>query len=66
MGKHSRTDDTAMNTPTNWTPEDAAELAELEAAFRHTGGRGVELAERIDELRAKRDGKPWPPEDEDD
>ena len=27
------------------------ELREAEAAFKHAGGRGVELAERIDELR---------------
>lgn len=30
-----------------------AELAELEAAFKAAGGRGVEMAERIDELRAQ-------------
>jgi len=29
------------------------ELARLEAAFEEAGGRGVELAERIDELRAQ-------------
>lgn len=32
------------------------ELRELEIHFRLEGGRGVDLAERIDELRAKRDG----------
>ena len=33
-----------------------AELARLEAAFEESGGRGVDLAERIDYLRLKRDG----------
>lgn len=36
------------------TPDESAELTRLEAAFEEAGGRGVELAERIDELRAKR------------
>lgn len=33
--------------------EDAlrTELAELEAAFERAGGRGIDLAERIDEIR---------------
>jgi hypothetical protein len=30
-----------------------AELARLEAAFKEAGGRGVELADRIDALRAE-------------
>ena len=29
------------------------ELKEAEIAFKHAGGRGVELAEKIDELKAK-------------
>lgn len=37
------------------TPEESAELTRLEAAFEEAGGRGVELAERIDALREKRD-----------
>lgn len=37
------------------TPAEQTELATLEAAFDHLGGRGVEIAERIDFLRAKRD-----------
>lgn len=36
------------------TPDEAQELTELEAAFSHNGGRGVDLAERIDELRRMR------------
>ncbi len=39
----------------NLTPAEAAELDQLEAAFEHTGGRGADLAERIDLLRLKRD-----------
>lgn len=38
-----------------FTDEDAAELQRLEAAFAEAGGRGVELADRIDALRAKRE-----------
>lgn len=38
------------------TKQESVELARLEAAFEEAGGRGVELADRIDELRAKRDG----------
>jgi len=33
------------------------ELAQLEAEFARAGGRGVELAERIDELRAELEGE---------
>jgi hypothetical protein len=33
--------------------DDAAELARLEAEFEEAGGRGVELAERIDTLRSR-------------
>jgi hypothetical protein len=36
-------------------PNEQRELDRLEAAFEEAGGRGVELAERIDELRARRD-----------
>lgn len=39
-----------------WTDEDAARLVRLEAAFDEAGGRGVELADEIDELRRVRDG----------
>ena len=35
--------------------EDARELDRPEAAFDYTGGRGVELAEQIDDLRDRRD-----------
>jgi hypothetical protein len=38
-----------------FTAADSAELARLEAAFEESGGRGVELAERIDALRAARE-----------
>jgi hypothetical protein len=44
---------------TAWTAPDAAELRDLEAAFAEAGGRGVDLAERIDELRAQRDAAGW-------
>lgn len=37
------------------TPAEAAELDQLEAAFTIAGGRGADLAERIDLLRLKRD-----------
>lgn len=37
------------------TAVQADELERLEAAFEASGGRGVELAERIDELRALQD-----------
>lgn len=37
------------------TEQEAAELLDLEEAFRASGGRGVDLAERIDHLRRKRD-----------
>lgn len=37
------------------TTAEAEELARLEATFEELGGRGVDLAERIDELRAKKD-----------
>lgn len=37
------------------TPEEEAELTELETAFEQAGGRGVEMADRIDHLRRKRD-----------
>jgi hypothetical protein len=37
------------------TAEEQDELRRLEAAFDEAGGRGVELAERIDELRARRE-----------
>lgn len=47
----------------DFTDADADELTRLEAAFEEAGGRGVELAERIDQLRAKRDGNPNPEED---
>lgn len=43
--------------PEGLTPEEEAELADLEAEFEEAGGRGVELAERIDALRRKRDGE---------
>jgi hypothetical protein len=33
--------------------DEKQELATLESEFAKAGGRGVELAERIDELRAK-------------
>jgi hypothetical protein len=36
-------------------PQQTARLAELEAAFAEAGGRGVDLAEEIDALRALRD-----------
>lgn len=36
-----------------WKP---TELMRLEAAFDHAGSRGVDLAERIDQLRASPDG----------
>lgn len=39
------------------TDYEADRLASLEAAFDEAGGRGVDLAEEIDALRAKRDGK---------
>jgi hypothetical protein len=35
------------------TPDEHKELTQLEAAFNEAGGRGIELAERIDELRRK-------------
>ena len=38
-----------------WTNKDAERLAELETAFENAGGRGVDMAEEIDQLRAKRD-----------
>jgi hypothetical protein len=34
-------------------------LSELEAEFEAAGGRGVELADRIDELRRQRDAVSW-------
>lgn len=36
-------------------PDEAAELVNLETAFDLSGGRGIEIADRIDELRAQRD-----------
>ena len=39
-------------------PEPASELQRLEAAFAEAGGRGVELAERIDELRKQANSGP--------
>jgi hypothetical protein len=44
-----------MADVTGWTEADAARLAEAEAAFGRAGGRGVELAEEIDALKARRD-----------
>ena len=38
------------------TEQEKAELDQLEQEFEDTGGRGVELANRIDFLRGKRDG----------
>jgi hypothetical protein len=35
------------------TPEEREELRQLEAAFEKAGGRGVDLAERVDYLRRK-------------
>jgi hypothetical protein len=49
--------DHADDEPVGLTPEEEAELADTEAAFEEAGGRGVDLAERIDELRRKRDGE---------
>jgi hypothetical protein len=43
-----------------WTASDADELARLEAAFAEAGGRGADLAGRIDALRALRDAQPRP------
>lgn len=40
------------------TPEEQTELADLRAAFKANGGRGVEDAERIDELTRKLNGEP--------
>jgi len=37
------------------TDKEASDLVILETAFERAGGRGVELAEEIDALRAKRD-----------
>lgn len=37
------------------TDQDVAALAKLEAEFEAAGGRGVDLAERIDTLRARID-----------
>ena len=39
-----------------FTNEDANRLEALEIAFEEAGGRGVDLANEIDALRAKRDG----------
>lgn len=41
--------------PTGLTPAETAELAGLESVFAANGGRGVEIAERIDDLRFRRD-----------
>jgi hypothetical protein len=38
-----------------WGPEEAARLSAAEAEFEAQGGRGVELADEIDGLRARRD-----------
>lgn len=46
---------TDTTTTTNLTTAERDELETLEAAFDLLGGRGVEIAERIDQLRAKRD-----------
>lgn len=40
------------------TEDEAAELERLEAEFDAEGGRGVGLADRIDDLRRKRDEQP--------
>ena len=45
-------------TTNNLTIAERDELETLEAAFSLLGGRGVEIAERIDALRTKRDGLP--------
>ena len=42
-----------LNTEADPNAEARAELARLEATFAEAGGRGVELAEQIDELRAE-------------
>lgn len=41
-----------------FTPENQAELARLEQEFAAAGGRGIELADRIDQLRTLRDTAP--------
>ena len=50
------------------TPEEKKRLRkrlkELLVVFKASGGRGVELADEIDELRARIAGEKWPPEDE--
>lgn len=47
------------NTTTNpLTSAEQEELDTLEAAFDFLGGRGIEIAERIDELRLKRAKRP--------
>lgn len=38
-----------------FTEDDRKELARLEVRFENAGGRGVEIAERIDKLRSRRD-----------
>lgn len=49
---------TDTTTTNNLTSAEQEELDTLEAAFAFLGGRGVEMAERIDELRLKRDKRP--------
>lgn len=45
-------------TTNNLTSAEQEELDTLEAAFDFLGGRGIEIAERIDELRLKRAKRP--------
>lgn len=48
-----RLDDSSFSWRKGGDAAARAELAELEAEFERAGGRGVELADRIDELRAE-------------
>lgn len=44
-----------MQTINGLSKKEQKRLAELEAQFEVAGGRGIELAEEIDELKARRD-----------
>jgi len=48
------------------TPDEEQELHELEIHFARSGGRSVEVADRIDYLRAKRDDDEVEHESDDD
>src|SRR5437764_5725849 len=53
-------DDLSLDQPSGLEPEEERGLAHLEAEFERAGGRGVSLANRIDELRDRRElGEDW-------